>query len=86
MKRRLQRAGYNVNPLGKGSLKDKRFEDGGDFKINFGGDGIFQYHPAKGSHHEGEYWKIQKQGIGEWYDREGKLTRRKINGETVKFD
>ena len=27
-------------------------------KINFGGDGILQYHPTKKSHHGGAYYKI----------------------------
>lgn len=28
------------------------------YKINFGGDGLFQFHPEKGSHHKGPYYKI----------------------------
>ncbi len=86
MKLRLEWAGYNVEPLADGSLAGRLFEGGGGYKINFGGDGIFQYHPAQMSHHDGEYWKVQKQGVGEWYDRKGKLIKRKINGKTVKID
>lgn len=75
MKRRLQRAGYDVTPLKKGGLQGKLFEDGGGYVINFGGDGIFQYHPSARSHHGGAYWKIRngrtgKKGIH--YDMGGK--------------
>ena len=86
MKRRLERAGYVVEPLSDGSFAGIAFEDGGGYKIVFGGDGIFQYHPAYRSHHGGEYWKTQKQGIGEWYDRKGKLIKRKVNGKEVSID
>jgi hypothetical protein len=83
---RLERAGYMIESLSDGSFAGVPFEDGGGYKINFGGDGIFQYHPADHSHHGGEYWKTQMQGIGEWYDRKGKLIKRKVNGKTVAID
>lgn len=65
LKKALEDAGYIVKPLAKGSLKGIAFEDGGGFKVNFGGDGIIQYHPAAHSHHNGEYYKIStaKEGI-----------------------
>lgn len=59
MKQRLERAGYEVRPLSKGNYKGVPFEKGGGYKINFGGDGIFQYHPERRSHHDGAYWKIK---------------------------
>lgn len=54
----LERSGYEVKTLSKGKYKGVTFEDGGGFKVNFGGDGILQYHPEKGSHHGGAYYKI----------------------------
>lgn len=73
MKEMLEAAGYDVRPLGsKSSLKGIPFEDGGGYRTAFGGDGYFQYHPDKGSHHENSYWKI---GNGERgmkrYDMDG---------------
>lgn len=54
----LANSGYEVKPLSRGSLKGVLFEDGGGYKVNFGEDGILQYHPA-GGHHDGiEYYKI----------------------------
>lgn len=58
LKRELEKEGFEVKPLKKGSLKDILFEDGGGYKVNFGSDGILQYHPEKNSHHEGAYYKI----------------------------
>ena len=54
----LSNSGYEVKALNRGSLKGISFEDGGGYKVNFGMDGIFQYHPEKSSHHEGAYYKI----------------------------
>lgn len=58
MKSRLERAGYKIEPLGRGSCKDLKFEEGGGYRIYFGNDGYLQYHPNKGHHHKGAYWKI----------------------------
>ena len=59
MKLFLENCGYDVKPLGsKSSLKGQQFEDGGGYRISFGGDGYFQYHPQKASHHKNAYWKI----------------------------
>ena len=72
LKETLENAGYDVKPLNKGSLKGKLFEDGGGFKVNFGGDGILQYHPEKKSHHSGEYYKISTgKGGTKRYDLKG---------------
>ena len=75
MKKFLENCGYDVKPLGsKSSLQGQRFEDGGGYRIAFGGDGYFQYHPKKASHHKNAYWKI---GNGEKgmhrYEMDGKI-------------
>lgn len=76
LKDALEKMGYSVVPLSDGSLKGRKFEDGGGYKVNFGGDGILQYHPEKGSHHNGEYYKTSTglKGIT-WYDRYGNEIR-----------
>ncbi len=72
LKEVLEREGYDVKPLNRGSLKGKLFEEGGGYKVNFGGDGILQYHPEEQSHHGGEYYKINRGNIGKkWYNMEG---------------
>ncbi len=58
LKTALERSGCEVKCLGRGKYKNIPFEQGGGFKANFGGDGILQYHPEKGSHHGGAYYKI----------------------------
>lgn len=59
MKKSLEDIGYAVKPLGgKSSLKNIPFEEGGGYRITFGGDGYFQYHPERNSHHDKAYWKI----------------------------
>lgn len=71
MKGFLEETGYDVKPLGQGSLRGISFEDGGGYKINFGGNGEFQYHPKKHSHHNDEYWKISSSKGVKRYDRNG---------------
>lgn len=58
LKKSLIMSGCEVKPLQKGKYKGIPFEEGGGYKVNFGGDGILQYHPEKGSHHGGPYYKI----------------------------
>lgn len=71
LKKALEDAGYTVTPLKRGGLKNIEFEDGGGYKVNFGGDGILQYHP-EGSHHGGEYYKTSKGEQGtKRYDMKG---------------
>lgn len=60
LKSALENAGYEVKPLGRGKLKGVPFEEGGGYRVLYGGDGYFQYHPEKGSHHNGEYYKTSK--------------------------
>lgn len=55
---RLEAEGFEVKPLRQGSLKNVPFDDGGGYKVNFPDGGILQYHPEKGSHHNGAYYKI----------------------------
>lgn len=54
----LEKMGFEVKPLAKGSLKSIPFEQGGGFKINFADGGLLQYHPDTKSHHGGAYYKI----------------------------
>lgn len=64
----LNNSKYDVKPLGRGSLKDRPFNDGGGFRVNYNGDGLFQYHPS-GFHHGGRgYYKISngKQGTARY--------------------
>lgn len=72
LKLALEADGFEVKPLMNGSLKGIPFEEGGGYKVNFEDGGLFQYHPAKNSHHNGEYYKIStgKGGI-KHYDAEG---------------
>ena len=68
----FEKAGYDVKPMSSGNLKGIKFENGGGYKVNFGGDGIIMYHPEKRSHHGGAYYKIStgKGGIHR-YDTKG---------------
>lgn len=72
LKASLEKAGYDVKPMSSGNLKGIKFENGGGYKVNFGGDGIIMYHPEKRSHHGGAYYKIStgKGGIHR-YDTKG---------------
>lgn len=65
--------GRKVTPLANGSYKGISFEAGGGYKTNFEDGGLFMYHPAKRSHHDGEYYKISvgKKGVRR-FDRNGK--------------
>lgn len=58
LKRTLEAAGEEVNPLSRGSLKGISFDAGGGFKVNFADGGLLQFHPADKSHHGGAYYKI----------------------------
>ena len=60
----LEKHGYEIKPLSRGSFKDVSFENGGGFKVNWGGDRILQYHPAGLSHHGGAYFKISSGDTG----------------------
>ncbi|MCF2555842.1 hypothetical protein [Faecalicatena contorta] len=45
LKKALEAAGYEVKPLGRGNYKGIPFEEGGGFRIAYGGDRYLQYHP-----------------------------------------
>ena len=73
MKDFLEENGYKTKPLGsRSSLKGIPFEAGGGYRVNFGNDGYFQYHPENKSHHERAYWKAScgKEGANR-YDLDG---------------
>ena len=70
----LKNSGYRLKPLRRGSFENKLYEEGGGFRINWGGDRIFQYHPPGGKHHGGiAYWKLS---AGEFGRSHGQGTRR----------
>ncbi len=70
----LVKNGYEVKPLNKGSFKGISFEEGGGFKVNWGGDRILQFHPENLSHHGGAYIKISSGEIGTIrFDLDGNL-------------
>lgn len=73
----LKNNGYDPQPLSGGSYKGVSFEDGGGFKVNWGGDRILQYHPAGQGHHGGfEYWKISSGPTGTIrYDMNGNIIK-----------
>ena len=61
----LQENGFNPSPLSGGNTKGIPFEQGGGFKVNWGGDRILQYHPAGLNHHGGgAYYKISSGPTG----------------------
>jgi hypothetical protein len=71
----FQNNGFNPQPLGsKSSLKGIPFDQGGGFRINWGGDRYLQYHPSASSHHGGAYWKLSSGPTGTLrFDMNGKL-------------
>lgn len=72
LKNELEQAGFSVSPLKKGKFKDKPFENGGGYKVNFEDGGLLQYHPEEGSHHGGAYYKISTgKGGTKWYELDG---------------
>ncbi len=72
LKEALERKGYEVKPMSGGNFAGISFEEGGGFKVNFGGDGILMYHPKERSHHGGAYYKISTgKGGRHRYDTKG---------------
>lgn len=72
----LKQNGHNPIPLGDGSLTDRQFSDGGGYRVLWGGDRIFMYHPAVHSHHGSAYYKLSS-------GTTGKL-RFDLNGNPIK--
>jgi hypothetical protein len=76
MKEMLEELGFITKPLNKSSTwKGVPFEEGGGYRINFLGNGYFQFHPQKGSHHNSQaYWRISCSKLGDVrYDLSGEL-------------
>ncbi|MFE3573962.1 hypothetical protein [Lysinibacillus sp. NPDC059133] len=72
----LKENGYNPQPLSGGSLKGKPFEEGGGFKVTWGGDRILQYHPGSRHHGGVPYWKISSGKTGTVrYDMQGNIIK-----------
>lgn len=81
LKAKLENIGYETMPLSDGKLAGIMFEDGGGYKVLFGKDGLFQYHPEFCSHHGGAYYKISKGTFGKrWYNLRGELIEKKEPG------
>ena len=63
---------YDPKPLSRGRLKNIPFENGGGFKVVYGGDRLLQYHP-EGGHHIVPYYKVSSGETGTHrYDLNGK--------------
>ena len=60
----LKESGYEVKPLGGGNYQGVPYENGGGYRIHWGGDRILQYHPSNRSHHGGAYFKISSGRTG----------------------
>ena len=76
MKEMLEELGFITKPLNKSNTwKGVPFEEGGGYRINFLGNGYFQFHPQKGSHHNSQaYWRISCSKLGDVrYDLSGEL-------------
>lgn len=72
LKSLLEEYGYDIMPLGsRSTISGLPFEEGGGYRTSFKGDGYFQYHPEKSSHHNGAYYKINNGKIGKRYDLDG---------------
>jgi hypothetical protein len=65
--------GYNPQPMSKGGLGGVPLDQGGGFKVNWGGDRIWEYHPSGLNHHGGDaYYKISSGTTGKmWFDMNG---------------
>lgn len=65
MAKRLERAGYEILPLSqsKSGFNGLSLADGGGFKVQFGGDGLFRYHPPGGIHGKA-YWSVSSSRTG----------------------
>ena len=73
LKRELEQRGFNIQPLSRGRHKKQPFEEGGGYKVNYRGDVIIEYHPAKESRHGGRYYKIGNAEKGvRWFDTKGR--------------
>ena len=64
--------GLKLHHYQKVTIKGLILSMEGGYKVNYRGDGILQYHPAKQSRHGGRYYKIgnAEKGI-KWYNMRG---------------
>ena len=69
----LKNKGYDLLPLGKGNHVNIPYKEGGGFRIHWGGDRIFSYHPPNRSHHGEAYWKLSSGATG--------IKRYELNGD-----
>lgn len=71
----LKENGYNPVPLTKSkTVKGVPFEEGGGFKVNWGGDRILQYHPGSRHHGNIPYYKLSSGPSGtQRYDMLGNM-------------
>lgn len=67
--------GYKPSPLNKSrNYTGVPFEEGGGFKVNWGGDRILQYHPGSSYHGDVPYYKISSGSTGtRRFDIDGNL-------------
>ncbi|MDI4649597.1 RHS repeat domain-containing protein [Cohnella hashimotonis] len=73
----LKDNGYNPTPLNKSrNYTGVPFEEGGGFKVNWGGDRILQYHPGSSYHGDVPYYKISSGSNGtQRFDMKGNLIK-----------
>jgi hypothetical protein len=66
----LKKSGFSPKPLGRGSWENVPFENGGGYRIHWGGDRILQYHPGGFNHHGDQpYFKLSSGPTGTlWFD------------------
>ena len=75
LKEKFTELGFESKPLGRGKHKGIPFENGGGYRVNYRGDGYLQYHPEKGSRHNGAYYKLSSAAHG--------LRRFDLNGDEI---
>lgn len=57
-KKAIEEAGYKTTPLGLGDLKKLPYDKGGGYRTIIDNQYGILYHPTKGSHHGGAYYKF----------------------------
>ena len=73
----LKANGFKPLPLGGGSYINIPFEQGGGYRLLWGGDRILLYHPATRSHHGGAYYKLSSGPTGTMrFNLDGTFNRR----------
>lgn len=81
LKRTLDEIGAEVTPLKRGRHKGQPFEEGGGYIVNYSGNGVLEYHPAKNSRHGGKYYKLSDSENGKrWFNSKGQEIDVKATG------